>query len=235
MSIYVTGDIHGELEVARLSSANFPEGKKLSKEDFVVILGDFALVWDRKQSETEKYWLKWLSGKPWTTLFVDGNHENFDRLLKYPVMDFHGGKASQIHYSVFYLRRGEIFRLNGKSCFVMGGAMSTDKENRIAGKSWWPQEEPNYKEWDNAAENLAAHNNWVDYVFTHTAPQSIVKEMITHSHCDIDSSRIEDPVSVAFERMRNDISFRHWDYAHFHCNWEYKQYRCLYNRIEELK
>ena len=29
--------------------------------------------------------LDWLDGKVFTTLFVDGNHENFDRLYAYPV------------------------------------------------------------------------------------------------------------------------------------------------------
>ena len=29
--------------------------------------------------------LDWLDGKAFTTLFVDGNHENFDRLYAYPV------------------------------------------------------------------------------------------------------------------------------------------------------
>ncbi len=235
MSIYVTGDIHGEVEVTRLADYNFPEGASLTKDDFVIVLGDFGLIWDREESDLERKWLAWLSGQPFTTLFIDGNHENFDRLLAYPVMDFHGGKASRIHDSVYYLRRGEIFRFDGKTCFAMGGAISTDLQHRVIGESWWREEMPNYADWDNAAENLAAVNNVVDYVFTHTAPTDIIGRMIDQSHCFIDFTRLRDPVSSALERIQKEISFKRWYFGHFHCNWEYKQYTCLYRNIEELK
>ncbi len=233
--IYVTGDIHGELGVTRLNSVNFPQGQSLSKDDFVLILGDFGLVWDNKQGELELNWLKWLTARPWTTLFIDGNHENFDRLLGYPIMDFHGGKASRIHDTVYYLRRGEVFTFNGKTCFVMGGAMSSDKEYRVPGKSWWSQEEPNSREWRNASKNLAAHNNQVDYVLTHTAPQSILKKLATNSPCIIDTSRTEDPVAIALEKVRKKVTFKRWYFGHLHCNWKYEEYSCLYQKMEELK
>ena len=54
-------------------------------EDYVVLLGDVGLVWDYKgESKTEKWWLDWLEDKSFTTLFIDGNHENFNRLNAYP-------------------------------------------------------------------------------------------------------------------------------------------------------
>ena len=42
MSIYITGDIHGNPQ--RLSNANFPAGKQLTKEDYVIILGDMGII-----------------------------------------------------------------------------------------------------------------------------------------------------------------------------------------------
>ena len=72
MSIYITGDTHGDFH--RFSADNFPEGKTLTKEDYVIICGDFGGIWDvEKSSPQEKYWLDWLDNKPWTTLFCDGN------------------------------------------------------------------------------------------------------------------------------------------------------------------
>ena len=47
----------------------------MNKDDYVIICGDFG-YWD--ESKEQKYWLKWLDGKPFTTLWVDGNHENYD-------------------------------------------------------------------------------------------------------------------------------------------------------------
>ena len=75
--IYVTGDIHGEIDISKLNTQNFSQAKA---GDYLIVCGDFGLIWDMKPSRAEEYWMKWLSEKPWITLFVDGNHENFDRL-----------------------------------------------------------------------------------------------------------------------------------------------------------
>lgn len=77
--IFVTGDCHGEFQKFNLK--NFPEQIDMTKDDFVIICGDFGGIWCKdKESKNEKYWLDWLENKPFTTLFVDGNYECFDRL-----------------------------------------------------------------------------------------------------------------------------------------------------------
>ncbi len=51
--IYITGDTHGD--VRRLNSTSFFEQKEMTKDDYVIILGDFGLVWDYKgESKDEK-------------------------------------------------------------------------------------------------------------------------------------------------------------------------------------
>ena len=77
--IYITGDCHGEFN--KFSTTAFPEQKQMTKKDIVIVCGDFGGIWDTdKNSQHESYWLKWLDEKPFTTVFVDGNHENFSRL-----------------------------------------------------------------------------------------------------------------------------------------------------------
>ena len=55
-------------------------------------------MWDG--TEEEQKLLDWYNDKPWTTLFCDGNHENFDLLSKYPVEEWNGGK---VQYAVDYI------------------------------------------------------------------------------------------------------------------------------------
>ena len=43
--IYVCGDIHGRQDISKLNSKKFKEGKSLTKDDYVIICGDFGLVW----------------------------------------------------------------------------------------------------------------------------------------------------------------------------------------------
>lgn len=99
--VYITGDCHADFH--KFSTDCFPEQKELTKEDFVIVCGDFGGVWS--DTGEERYWLNWLSRKNFTTLFVDGNHENFDRLNsnEFKVVDFCGGKAQQIRKNIFHL------------------------------------------------------------------------------------------------------------------------------------
>ena len=90
--IYITGDCHREYR--RFNTQNFPEQKEMTKEDYVIICGDFGGVWSfEKEDKEEKHLLDWLEEKPFTTLYVDGNHENFDRLYGYPIEHWQGGKC----------------------------------------------------------------------------------------------------------------------------------------------
>jgi len=72
--VFVTGDTHGDFR--RFTSSNWKTGKELDKDDYVIITGDFGGIWDvNKSGKEELHWLNWLNDKPWTTLFIDGNHE----------------------------------------------------------------------------------------------------------------------------------------------------------------
>ena len=86
--VYLTGDTHGELD-------RFKHGKLrwLGKRDVVLVLGDFGFVWDGSKAEQKK--LDWLRKRPYTLLFLDGSHENYDLLAQYPTVELFGGTGRQ--------------------------------------------------------------------------------------------------------------------------------------------
>lgn len=208
--IYVTDDLHGEIGVDRLSFKNWPESKKLTKSDYLIITGDFGLIWYNPPRKSELWWLKWLEERPYTILFIDGNHENFELLYEYPVVDLLGFSARQIRNNIFHLRRGCIYHIDGLRMFAFGGAMSTDKEHRQWGISWWPQEIPNYQEMNFGLDQLNKYNNYVDYIFTHTIPASLIYHQLNLF------SRSEDPTAKYLEHIWNNVQFKHWYAGHFH-------------------
>ena len=79
--IYATGDLHGN--VLRFQPQYFPEQAEMSKIDYMIVCGDFGCVWNGNKSDDPQ--LDRLEALPFTILFVDGNHENFDALSEYPV------------------------------------------------------------------------------------------------------------------------------------------------------
>jgi predicted phosphodiesterase len=212
--IFITGDIHGDIDIHKLNSESFIEGKELTKDDYVIIAGDFGLVWSGPKKD--EWWLKWLDEKPWTTLFIDGNHENFDLLDAYPVEEWNGGKVHKIKPSIIHLMRGQVFNLNGKKFFTFGGASSIDKERRIEGQSWWAREIPSYAEYEEGLATLDKHDWKVDYVLTHTCPVSTLRWMSNKYGFDL---KPIDQVNQYLEIVQHSfLEYKAWFFGHFHEN-----------------
>lgn len=213
MTIYITGDIHGN--PSRLGQKNLEKlGITFTKDDYVIICGDFGLLWGGKWQKEADYWLQWLEEKLFTTLFVDGNHENFDLLNALPVEIWKGGKIHKVRKNVFHLMRGEIFTIDGKTFFAFGGATSTDKEDRIEGISWWKQETANYMDIENALHNLETYNATVDYIITHTAPRRF---LMTVPEAE---ERVRDcSTSKNLTEIEKYICYKKWFFGHFHIDY----------------
>lgn len=170
MSVYLTGDTHGEMDIAKVDAfAKEAEGV-LSRDDYLIILGDFGLVWSDPPTSKERGRLDWLEAQSWTTLFVDGNHENFDLLDAMPVEPWHGGHVHAVRPHVLHLMRGERFEICGHTFFVVGGAHSIDEKWRTPHVSWWEQEAPSNEERERIAR-AAREVGEVDYVLTHCPPK----------------------------------------------------------------
>ncbi|MCW6085544.1 MULTISPECIES: metallophosphoesterase [Clostridium] len=209
--IYITGDTHFPNDIEKLNELNFTEYKNLTKKDYVIITGDFGGVWDN--GEKELYWREWLHKKNFITLFVDGNHENFDLLNSYKVEEWHGGKVHFITDNIIHLMRGQVFNIDDKKIFTMGGATSTDKENRQEHISWWEEEVPDSKEMEEGLANLEKHNNKVDYIITHTCSSSTLKD-ITEVYGF--QPKPENAVNKYLEIIEGKVKFRKLYFGHFH-------------------
>lgn len=220
--IYITGDTHGEIDIGKLNSKNFPQGNSLTKDDYMIILGDFGFIWKNESDKTEEYWMKWFKNKPWTTLFIDGNHENFTRLNNYPVSIWNSGKVHEINDSVIHLMRGQVFNIDNKSIFTFGGAESHDKEYRLDGISWWKEEIPNYKEVQEALNNLEKVNNKVDIILTHTCTHTFSYELVQEIS--------KDPTENMLDEFYSIVDYDKWFFGHWHVDKEFDdRHVCLYN------
>lgn len=170
--LFITGDTHGHKHSGfdgysnRFNRNSFVEQTALTREDVVLIAGDFGGVWEfdgrytkasvkwlRKTIQTDNHgrpmphgesveeanWLDWLEKKSFTTVFCGGNHENYDRLeMAYPEVDFCGGRAHRIREHVYHLMNGYIFTLAGKRVFVFGGASCHDIKDGILDPDEFP-------------------------------------------------------------------------------------------------
>lgn len=222
--LYITGDTHGNFD----RILKWTETTNLNKDkDFLFILGDFGYIWDNKRTSFEKDNLDFISCLPFTTLFIDGNHENHERLNSMRVVNFSGGKAHKVYDSIYHLMRGQVYEIAGKRIFTFGGASSIDKHLRTEGISWWKEEEFNYHEANTAYENLNKIDWEVDYVLTHSAPFSI-RDKLFESNKPSSTERM-------LEAMLRNIKFKRWYFGHYHIDKKMDNFTAMYENIERMK
>ena len=246
--IYITGDTHSDF--SRFTEENFPIQSEMTKDDYIIICGDFGGVWTfEEESIREKELLDWLDNKNFTTLFVDGNHENYTRLYNYPIEEWKGGKVHKIRDSVLHLMRGEIFDIDNKKIFAFGGAKSHDIQDgilnldeeekiyeyrkrgayvRIRDCSWWDLELPTNQEMENGIENLEKINYKVDYIISHCCPTSI--------QALINSTYKRDILTDYLQQISEKSTFKRWYFGHYHDTKQINsQFTLLYEDILPLE
>lgn len=226
--IYVTGDTHGDIDFLKLHI--FAENhSELTRDDYVIIAGDFGGIWseftmDRTLTPYEKL--------PFTVLFVDGNHENFDIINSLPIEEWKGGKIHRIRPNIIHLMRGQVFTLEGKTIFTFGGATSIDKFMRRENISWWAAELPTGKEVEEGISNLEKYDNQVDYIITHSCDE---RALYYPPLKDPYQSMKIFPENRILSIFADTVKFKHWYFGHFHMDAQLNEEKTvLYQHIVEL-
>lgn len=216
--LFVVGDTHGDIDSEKLSDENFPEQSELTKDDVVAQMGDFGWIFHPLGSnDIQNKGLSWLASRNYTLVVVPGNHENYFEIFNLPIIEKWGGKVRVLSLpegDIFFLERGEVYTINGKTIFVFGGALSVDNAERTLGIDYWKEEIPTWSEFNYGMDSLDKVNWKVDYVFTHTCPMNIIGDVI---HKTIyTEGRFKDPVSEYLFEIYKQIEFVEWHFGHFH-------------------
>lgn len=226
--IYITGDCHRDYH--KFTKEAFHEQIEMSREDYVIVCGDFG-YWDN--SPTQDWWLDWLANKSFTILWCDGNHENYDMLNNLPVSEWKGGKVHFIRDNVIHLMRGQMYNIDGCNIFSFGGATSHDIQDgilepddpdfnrkylqyynegklfRVNHESWWEEEMPSKEEYEEGLTTLEANEWKVDYVISHCGPSSSVA-LLSGGTYEVDE------LTKYFEEIRQKLNYKKWFFGHYH-------------------
>lgn len=224
--LYFTGDTHGEK--GRFSEEKTSGESKWTKEDVIFVCGDFGYI--MYDNAIERDYLDELAQKPYTICFCDGNHENFTALNSYPVEVWNGGKIHRIRPNIIHLMRGQIFNIQGKKIFSMGGAYSIDKALKRSQGLHWSEELPNNEEYREAVDALKAVDFQVDYIISHTAPQRIIAYMgkIPDAH--------DAELTGFLEWVMCETKFKRWYFGHWHLEREVMDtFQCLWYNIVQAE
>lgn len=154
MRVGICGDWHGD--------PNFANGvlHALHARGITEIIqcGDFGYGWDNQYVPSVSGVLKKFGQ---TLRWVPGNHENYDMIDQLMQHD-----AQWLTDEIYVLDRGERFTIGDTSFVGIGGAHSIDRDMRVQGVSWWPQETLTYRDVHRIIEAVEP----CDVVVAHDAP-----------------------------------------------------------------
>lgn len=230
MSIYITGDIHGNLSGLQ----KWCQVMEPKVTDMIVILGDVALNYYGGRKDYER---KRQANTLGPDIFcIHGNHEMRPADADgYQLIDWHGGKAwnDPRFPNLIFAKDGEIYDLDGKKIIVLGGAYSVDKYWRLANDyAWFPNEQPSEEIKEYAVEHLDSINWRVDAVFSHTCPYKYRPvEAMLHG---FDQSKIDTSTEKWLDQIENRLDYRKWYCGHWHINKRIDKMEFLFHDIRLL-
>lgn len=205
----------------------------LTKKDYAIVLGDFGFLSKYSSVPLEKN-IDFFNNFPFTTLFIDGNHENFEMILSLEEVEMFDSIVGKVSDSLFHLKRGMVYNIDSKSFFTMGGALSIDKNLRVVGMDWFPEEIPSYSDEMRGIESLERVENKVDYVLTHTCIPSVVHALAGEYNLNIFQK--VDSTTLILNEFDKIIHCKKWFFGHFHVDkCFFDKYHCVMHEVQILK
>lgn len=204
--LYVTGDMHGdESRIAKNRLSMLRGG------DTLVVCGDFGFLWD--DSARERALRKKLEKRNYTICFVDGTHENFELLNRCPVVDWNGGKAHKLQSNVFHMLRGEMYTIEGKTVFTMGGGENPDvdflEESISANDKAAIPTDQEMLDGVNRMEQVGFH---CDYIITHEPPSKVKEFLMLGESATFRVTAL----NAYFDELQAQCEYKRWFFGSMH-------------------
>ena len=203
--VYITGDMHGNIE--RLYDR---EWRKLKKGDTLIVCGDLGYLWAGGKEEAEV--IKYLGSRKFTVAFVEGTHDNLQKINRCRTTYWKGGMVHRIEGNLLHLMRGQVFNIEDTKIFTFGGGESLDKDMRLENNLWWREEMPTPAEMTGAAKQLDSLGCKVDYIITHEPPSLVKSAMLLRRGL---ADRVN-KLNGFFEEINGNCSFKHWYFGSWH-------------------
>jgi predicted phosphodiesterase len=159
--ILLLGDIHGQCGILKKAL----DISKQSNAIAIIQLGDFGMFPDN-----EDWFRKNIEDAHIPIYFIDGNHDDCSRWVQY----------DSIHKiwndrELYYVPRGTVIELDGRTIAFVGGASSIDKKMRLENNMHWDNNE---NIGDDHINRLLknADGKTIDMLLTHCPPHSVIQE-----------------------------------------------------------
>jgi predicted phosphodiesterase len=191
--ILLLGDIHGNVATLRHAIEKAVEAEAMA----LVQVGDLGLF---PRGGVAEVFHNVCKASPIPIYFIEGNHDDCRRWVQLTEVTRVWDDAN-----LFYIPRGTVMQLDGRTIAFMGGAASIDKNIRLH-EGW------HWDKYENIApeEVLRLFNNaegkTIDMLITHDVPTSVCK-----AHFD-DSAKLWFGVGKDWHDVNMDVIEKIWEH-----------------------
>ena len=241
--IFITGDKHGSFE----SISKFCYINGTTKSDILIILGDVGLNY--YLNKKDNYLKRIVSKLPITIFCIQGNHEerpskinkyNIKYKYKYKRLNVTGKIYVEEKYpNILFAENGEIYLINDKIFYVIGGAYSIDKyfrlekqKNGFDGYYWFEDEQLSKEEKDKILNDFQKNIN-IDYILSHTCPKKYIptEEFLSW----VNQDTVDDSMEIFLDKIEDIAIYKKWYCGHWHINKNIDKISFLYDSIECIR
>ena len=216
MRCLIVGDVHGEFKGLN-HYMNRIQGT--INYDVILQVGDFGFWKESLQSSKKKF--PEMCKRP--IYFVRGNHEEYSRYNRHRVIepffnDYEGVIVPNYFVKCRHIPRylnDETVEINGLKVLGVGGAVSTDREYRVLGYSWWKEEEVDRKN----VMRIIKKSLKPDIVIRHDGPSHFFR---AGEYNYLFPNRAGDKL---LGKLYDHIKPRFWFFGHFHVYMEWEDPR----------
>lgn len=220
--IYLTSDWHMTPETIDSYTDRLAA---LREQDTLIHLGDLCNDW------TSDGGIPWFCRRLEKTgcriLLLDGNHEDMNYLDGLKTGECCKAKGHWVGDRLFHVARGEVLTLEGKTFLTLGGGYSGEGYIGRHPDLWQPRETPSAEEMDHMLKSCAAYDFSFDYIVSHAAPLSLMREWGLGNEYNSFHAFL-DGIRACTKRKR-------WYFGHHHRRavWE-DSFEILYQEIKAL-
>lgn len=121
--------------------------------------------------------------------------------------------------NICYLMDGHVYKFNGHSALVIGGAYSVDKYYRLGRfpssakwTGWFPDEQLTNAEMEKIS--IEQKGKYFEFVLSHTCPYSWMPTDLFLP--GLDQSKVDNSMEKWLEEFQCTIDYDHWLFGHYH-------------------
>lgn len=220
--IYITGDTHRDFY--RLYSI------ENNNDNMVIILGDAGINYclNEEDSKLKKH----LNDMNIKLFFIQGNHEERpENITSYKEIDMFDGKVfiEDDYPNLIFAKNGELYKVDGKSVLVIGGAYSVDKDYRLMyGHKWFEEEQLNEHEKKEILDKYSGKH--VDIILSHTCPLKYEPTEVFIS--GIDQSKVDKSMEIFLDKVEEKVDYDKWYCGHYHTEKQIDKLEFMFGRIK---